>query len=253
MTTLHHCRLYITVCFYCLTIFLSDELEEERRPLTKEEEGVEVIQSWVEAGGHPAHPEEEAKELLVAVSSFSWSSISPIPLHLIIGTNFCCFNLVIHFDPVLFFFLPGAMVIATSQHLRKEAWRLEERAYELETDGWRQMREVVAGSEAEGLYGLLKGVASYPHCASSHPPMKKPHLSPSSTITQSPLLEPTGPQVLDPAGQATVSSPAAATSAPEEDIPAHMQPLRVQVGVQSMCISAWLRVAKRARPPPGHH
>ena len=64
-------QLYVTVCFYCLTIFLSDESEEERRPLTKEEEEVEVIWSWVEAGGYPAHPEEEAKELLAAVSSFS--------------------------------------------------------------------------------------------------------------------------------------------------------------------------------------
>ena len=92
------------------------------------------------------------------------------------------------------------------------------------------MREVVAGSEAEGLYGLLKGVTSYPHPNTSHPPMKKPHLSPSSTTTQSPLLEPTGPDVSDPVGQATVSSPPVATPAPEEDIPAHMQPLRVQVG-----------------------
>ena len=114
--------------------------------------------------------------------------------------------------------------------LRKEVQRLEERAHELETEGWRQMREAVAGSEVEGLYGLLKGVASYPYPTSSHPPMKKPCLSPSSTITQSPLLEPTGPDVLDPAGQATMSSPPAATPAPEEDIPAHMQPLRVQVG-----------------------
>ena len=42
------------------------------RPLMKEEEEVEVMHSWVEAGGFPAHPEEEAKELLAEVSSFSW-------------------------------------------------------------------------------------------------------------------------------------------------------------------------------------
>ena len=41
----------------------------------KEEEEVDVLQSWVEAGGFPAHPEEEAKELLAEVSSFSWFSI----------------------------------------------------------------------------------------------------------------------------------------------------------------------------------
>ena len=37
----------------------------------KEEEEVEVMWSWVEAGGFPAHPEEAAKELLAEVSSFS--------------------------------------------------------------------------------------------------------------------------------------------------------------------------------------
>ena len=88
---------------------------------------------------------------------------------------------------------------------------MEERAHELETEGWRQMREAVAGSEAEGLYGLLKGVTSYPHPASSHPPINKPHLSPSATITQSPLQESTGPEVSDPAGQATGSASSAAT------------------------------------------
>ena len=37
--------------------------------LTKEEEGVEVMQSWVEAGGFQARPEEEAKGLLAEASS----------------------------------------------------------------------------------------------------------------------------------------------------------------------------------------
>ena len=114
--------------------------------------------------------------------------------------------------------------------LRKEARKLEERAHELETEGWRQMREVVAGSETENLYGLLKGVTSYPHPASSQPLTKKPHLSPSATITLSPLQESTGPEVSDPAGQATVSASSAVSPAPEVDILAHMQPLRVQVG-----------------------
>ena len=47
LTTLYHCPLY------CLSISLSDESEEgeEVRPLTKDEEEVEVMQSWVEAGG----------------------------------------------------------------------------------------------------------------------------------------------------------------------------------------------------------
>ena len=39
------------------------------QPLTKEEEEIEVMQSWVEAGGFPALPEEEAKGLLAEASS----------------------------------------------------------------------------------------------------------------------------------------------------------------------------------------
>ena len=73
---------YINVCFHCLTIFLSEKSEEEEevRPLTKEEEEVEVMHSWVEAGGFPAHPEGEAKELLAGVSVFPCSS-SFLPLY----------------------------------------------------------------------------------------------------------------------------------------------------------------------------
>ena len=121
---------------------------------------------------------------------------------------------------------------------------MEERAHELETEGWRQMREAVAGSEAEGLYGLLKGVTSYPHPASSHPPINKPHLSPSTTITQSPLQESTGPEVSDPAGQATGSASSAATPAPEVDILAHMQPLKVQVGGTKCMYQCWVEGCK---------
>ena len=40
------------------------------RPATKEEEEVDVLQSWMEVGGLPAQPEEEAKGLLAEVNSF---------------------------------------------------------------------------------------------------------------------------------------------------------------------------------------
>ena len=83
------------------------------RPLMKEEEVVEMMHSWVEAGGFPAHPKEEAKELLAEVSSLSCFSILPTSLHLVIGTEFCCFSLAFYFDP-LFSFFSGSMVIAAS-------------------------------------------------------------------------------------------------------------------------------------------
>ena len=86
------------------------------------------------------------------------------------------------------------------------------------------------GSEAEGFYGLLRGITSCSHLLLSQPPLPQSCLSPSSSISQQPPQESTGPEVSDPAGQATVSAPPAATPAPERDILAHMQPLRIQLG-----------------------
>ena len=101
---------------------------------------------------------------------------------------------------------------------------------QLETEGWGKFREVVVGSEAEGFYGLLRGGTSCSHLLLSQHPRKRSHLIPSSTVSQPPSQESTGPEASDPAGQATVSASPAATPAPEGDISAHMQPLRVQMG-----------------------
>ena len=57
---------------------------------------------------------------------------------------------------------------------------------------------------------------------------------------QLPLQESTGPEASDPAGQATVSTSPAATPALEEDIPAHMQPLRIQVGGTKRVYQCWV-------------
>ena len=92
------------------------------------------------------------------------------------------------------------------------------------------MREVVAGSEVEGIYGLLRGVTLCSHLLLSQPPLKRSCLTHSSSISQLPSQESTGPEASDPAGQAMVSASPAATPAPEGDIPAHMQPLRIQMG-----------------------
>ena len=59
--------------FYLSTLFsFLDESEEEGsvQPLSKEEEEVEVMRHWVEVGGFPAQPEEEAKGLLSEASLF---------------------------------------------------------------------------------------------------------------------------------------------------------------------------------------
>ena len=85
-----------------------------------------------------------------------------------------------------------------------------------------KMREAVAELEAEGLYGLLRGVTSYSHPLPSQSPSKKPHHAPSATISQPPPQESTGPEASDPAGQVTRPTSPAALSALEEAIPAHM-------------------------------
>ena len=108
--------------------------------------------------------------------------------------------------------------------------RLEERAQQLETEGWGKMKEAVKGSDTDGLYGLLSGVTSYSHPLPSQPPLKKPCYVPSTTISQPPPQESIGPEVSDPTGQATGPASPAAPSTLEEAIPAHMQPLQIQVG-----------------------
>ena len=133
----------------------------------------------------------------------------------------------------------------------EEVWKLEEEAQWPETEGWGKFREAVVGSEAEGFYGLLRGVTSCSHLLLSQPLLQRSCLVPSSSISQLPPQESTGPEASDPTGQATVSAPPAATPAPEGDIPTHMQPLRIQLGALSEYISTRLKVAKRGLHPHG--
>ena len=123
-------------------------------------------------------------------------------------------------------------------------WKLEEEAQQLEMEGWGNMREAVAGSEVEGIYGLLRGVTLCSHLLLSQPPLKRSHLTPSSSVSQLPSQESTGPEASDPAGQAMVSASPAATPAPEGDILAHMQPLRIQMGGAKHVYQCWVEGCK---------
>ena len=74
--------LYTCPIFYFSTIVsFQYESEEEGvvQPLSKEEEEVEVMRSWVEVGSFPAQAEEEAKGLL---SEVGLSSCPPFSLPL---------------------------------------------------------------------------------------------------------------------------------------------------------------------------
>ena len=76
------------------------------------------------------------------------------------------------------------------------------------------MREAVAGSEAEGLYGLLRRATSYSHPVPSQPPVKKPCFASSTTASQPPPQESTAPEVSEPACQATGPPSSAVSPAP---------------------------------------
>ena len=86
------------------------------------------------------------------------------------------------------------------------------------------------GSEAEGFYGLLRGVTLHSCPFPSQPPPPHACLSPSSPAPQQSPQESAGPEVSGPVGPAMVSAPAAAIPAPEGDLLADMQPLRIQLG-----------------------
>ena len=152
-------------------------------------------------------------------------------------------------SPVLFFSSQGLGLLQKASHLKEEVQKLEEEVQHLEAEGWRKLGEAVAGSEAEGFYGFLRGVTTHSLPLPSQPPPKKPCPAPSTTISQPTLQDPKGPEVSNPADQATGPSFLAEPIAPEEAIPAHMQPLRLQVGVLKGSTNARLRAAKRAHQP----
>ena len=109
--------------------------------------------------------------------------------------------------------------------LHEEACRLEVEAQCLEMEGLAKMEAAVAGSEAEGFYGLLRGVISHSSLSTSSPPPKKACHAPSATVSKPPPQESTGPEVPNPVDQAAGPASPAAPVALEEAIPAHMQPL----------------------------
>ena len=81
-----------------------------------------------------------------------------------------------------------------------------------------------------GFYGLLRGVISHSSLPTSSPPSKKAHHAPSFTASHLLPQESKEPEASAPVEQAL--EPASLTVPPvlEEEIPAHMQPLCIQLG-----------------------
>ena len=129
--------------------------------------------------------------------------------------------------------------------------KLEAEAQQLETEGWGKLREAIMGSEAEGFYGLLRGVTLCSHPLPSQPPLSCACLSPSSPAPQQSPQESAGPEVSGPVGPATVSASVTATPAPESDIPVDMQPLRIQLGGAKRVYQCQVEGCKEGHQPHG--
>ena len=140
--------------------------------------------------------------------------------------------------------LQGLRLLQGASVKREEARKLEAEAEKMEAEGWEKLREAVMGSEAEGLYGLLRGVTSSSHHLLSQPFPSRPHISPASPVSQQPPQESTEPKASDPAGPATVSAPVAAIPATGGDILADMQPLRIQLGGTKRVYQCWVEGCK---------
>ena len=126
--------------------------------------------------------------------------------------------------------LQGLRLLGGACAKREEAQKLEAEAKRMEAEGWGKFREAITGSEAEGLYGLLRKVTSLSCHLPSIPFPSQSCISPGPSASPQPPPESTEPKALDPVGPATVPAPVAATPVTGGDIPADMQPLRIQLG-----------------------
>ena len=114
--------------------------------------------------------------------------------------------------------------------LCEEACKLEMEAQHLETEGLEKMEVVVTGSEAEGLYGHLRGAVAHSSLSTSSPPPKKTCHALFCFISHLPPQEPKEPEASVSAEQAPESTSSTAPSVLEGEIPAEMQLLCIQLG-----------------------
>ena len=120
-------------------------------------------------------------------------------------------------------------------------------------EGLGKVKAAVAGLEAEGFYGILRGAIAHPPTSSALAHSKKACHTPSTTISYLPHQESTGPEVSKSATgiaeQASEAVSPTALPASEEALPTHMQPLHIQLGASRECTDAGLKVAKMDHQP----
>ena len=206
------------------------------------------MQSWVEAGGFPAQPQEEAKGLLAE------ASLSPCPpFFLPLSTSQLIMNLSLQsLHSILtfsFFFFQGLELLQQASQLWEEVQKLEERAQQLETEGWGKMREAVAGSEAEGLYGLLRRVTLCIHPHPSQPPLKNLILLPAPPSPNHPLSSPQDLKSLSLQIRLQVLPLQLLPKLQRRPFQPTCNPSEFRLGALKGYISAGLKTAKRAHQP----
>ena len=136
-----------------------------------------------------------------------------------------------------FHFFQGLDLLKTDSLLREEAKHLQ-------TEGLEKIEVAVAGSEAEGLYGLLRGTISHSSMSCGPTLPRRAHHTPITTISHPPPQEPKGavPEASDPVTEGVKQAlEAVSPTAPntlEAAISAHMTPLHLGLGAPKGSISA---------------
>ena len=146
-------------------VFLIDEFDEEAmcRPETKEEWELGIICSWLEVEGFPTLPEEDVQELLQEVGSFFLSGTY------MVFCSSCSFFYFPFYTSISVLLFQGLGMLKRASSLKEEAHTLEEEAQCLEMEGLGKVEATVAGSEAEGFYGLLRGAIAHSSISSASP------------------------------------------------------------------------------------
>ena len=101
----------------------------------------------------------------------------------------------------------------------------------------------------EGFYGLLRGAISHSSLPTSSPPPKKACCAPSAIVSHPSPQESKEPEASAPVEQALESAYLTIPPVLEEEIPAHMHSLCIQLGASKGCTDVRLRAAKRVHLP----
>ena len=126
---------------------------EEARVTTKEEYEVDWAHSWMEVGG-------------AGIGGGGGTGVVES------GISLCLVLLSLSDFTVLWLslaFVTDPFSLFQGLHLLRQASLLREEAQQLEVEGLQKVELAVAGSEAEGLYGLLRGALSHSSMSSTPP------------------------------------------------------------------------------------